>query len=118
MAGPVEEAGKVAGGLIDALKAQPAVLALTVANIGMMVFIFYALHAAATFRDNMIKLIFEESKQVNQLLQQCVPVGKTTGPTLPLQPMGEKPEPVEDPPKPPPVPDDPPKPKSFGEGGK
>lgn len=101
MAGPVEEAGKVAGGLIEALKAQPAVLALTVANIGMMVFIFYALHAAATFRDTMIRQMFEETRQVNQLLAQCVPAGKTrAGPTLPLQPMGERPVLTEDPPKP------------------
>lgn len=67
-----EEAGKVASGIVEALKAQPAVLALTVANIGMMVFIFYALHGAANFRDQMLSQMYEERKQVNELLAKCV----------------------------------------------
>ena len=66
------EAGKVASGIVEALKAQPAVLALTVANIGMMLFIFYALHSAATFRDTMLKANNEYQREVAQLLSKCV----------------------------------------------
>lgn len=70
--GPVEEAGKVAGGIIEALKGQPAVLALTITVIGMLVFIFYALHVAATFRDTMLKQQHDYQREVTQLLSQCV----------------------------------------------
>jgi hypothetical protein len=70
--GPVEEAGKFANGIVDALKAQPAVLALTVANIAMMVFIFYALHSAAQFRDTTFKQTAEYQREVAQLLSKCV----------------------------------------------
>jgi hypothetical protein len=67
-----EEAGATARGLIEALKAQPAVLALTVANIGMMVFIFYALHSAAAFRDTTLKANSDYQREVTQLLAKCV----------------------------------------------
>lgn len=86
--GPVEELGHVAGGIVDALKAQPAVLALTVANLGMMVFIFYALHSAAGFRDTMLKQSAEERAQVNDLLSRCVVVPRTELPAEPIAPPG------------------------------
>ena len=70
--GPVEEAGKAVGGFIDAMKAQPAVLALTAANFGMLVFAFYALYAGANFRDKMIKQGFEYQREMSQLLARCV----------------------------------------------
>ena len=70
--GAVEEGAKVASGIVDALKAQPAVLALTVANIGMMVFIFYALHSAANFRDQSLKNQYELMRETAQLLAKCV----------------------------------------------
>ena len=56
--GPVEEAGATARGLIDALKAQPAVLALSIAQIAMLAFLFYALSAAAQFREQSLKRQF------------------------------------------------------------
>jgi hypothetical protein len=95
MGGPVEEAGKVASGIVDALKAQPAVLALTIAVIGMLVFIFYALHVAAEFRDTMLKQQNEYQREVTQLLARCVvpqrtsvesKVGEWTGAPPPLLP--------------------------------
>lgn len=73
--GPAEEIGSTARGLIDALKAQPAVLALSLAQIAMLLFLFYAMHAAAQFRDTMIKGQLEESRHVNDLLSKCVVPG-------------------------------------------
>ena len=70
--GLTDEAGQTARGLIDALKAQPAVLALTVANIGMVVFLFYALHGAAQFRDNMITQSVNLQREMAQLLSKCI----------------------------------------------
>jgi hypothetical protein len=67
-----EEAGKTARTFIDALKAQPAVLALIVANITLLVFMFYALVKAAEFRDSMLRGNLEYQKHVTELLARCV----------------------------------------------
>jgi hypothetical protein len=71
MAGPVEEGAKVASGIVDALKAQPAVLALTLANFALLVFIFYALHQAASYRQKMLDQVFENGRELQQLLSRC-----------------------------------------------
>jgi len=70
--GPVEEVGQTARGLIDALKRQPSLLALMISNIGMLVFMFYALHAAAQFRDSIIARQFELQRHFNDILSRCV----------------------------------------------
>ena len=67
-----EEVGQTTRNFIDALKQQPATLALIVANITMLVFMFYALAKAAEFRDSMIKGQFEYQKHVTELLSKCV----------------------------------------------
>ena len=70
--GPIEEAGATARGIIEALKAQPAVLALTLAQVAMLVFLFYALAKGAEFRDTMIKGQLAEQRHVNDWLSKCV----------------------------------------------
>ena len=67
--GPAEEAGKVAGGFIEALRGQPAVLALTVANFALLVFIFYALNSADKYREGLMEQVFENSKRIHDLMQ-------------------------------------------------
>lgn len=72
-----EEAGQTARSFIDALKQQPSTLALIVANIAMLVFMFYALAKAAEFRDGMLSGQFAYQKHVTELLSKCVvPEGK------------------------------------------
>ena len=89
--GPIESAEHVAGGIIDALKAQPAVLALSLAQIAMLVFLFYAMSKAAEFRDSMLKSQFEYQHKVADLLAKCVVPDRTNaGPTLPLLPLNEE----------------------------
>ena len=86
--GPVEEAGETARGLIDALKAQPATLALIVSNVAMLLFIFYALHKAADFRDRMLSQQSEFAVHVTDLLSRCiVPDNRTEIPLPPLRPV-------------------------------
>ena len=68
--GPAEEASKVAGGFIDALKGQPALLAMIVANFALLAFIFYAAHDAAAYRETLVKQVFDNGKQIHELLQQ------------------------------------------------
>lgn len=70
--GPVEEAGQTARSFVDALKGQPATLALIVANAAMLVFMFYALSKAAQFRDSLLNQQFVYQREVSQLLAKCV----------------------------------------------
>jgi hypothetical protein len=75
--GPVEEAGQTARSFFDAMRTQPAVLALIVCNACLLAFIFYALIRAAEFRDNLLKSQFEYQREVSALLARCVvPEGK------------------------------------------
>jgi hypothetical protein len=75
--GPVEEAGQTARSFSDAMRGQPAVLALVVANAAMLVFMFYALSRAAQFRDNLLQQQFQYQREVSALLARCViPEGK------------------------------------------
>lgn len=67
-----EEAGQTARSFIDALKQQPATLALIVANIAMLVFLFYALAKAAEFRESLLKNQFDYQKYVTELLAKCI----------------------------------------------
>lgn len=66
--GAVEEGGKVASGIIESLKAQPALLAMILSNIMLLVFLFYAqrqfFNERATF--------LESEKQVRDILSRCV----------------------------------------------
>ena len=93
MTGPVEEVGATARGIVDALKAQPAVLALSLAQIAMLVFIFYALNVGAQFRDNMLKSQYEFAHKVTDILSKCIVPGKSTYTEEPLKPFGEVEEP-------------------------
>jgi hypothetical protein len=70
--GPVEEAGQTARSFIEALKSQPATLALIIANAAMLVFMFYALSKAAQFRDNLLTQQFTYQREVSLLLAKCI----------------------------------------------
>jgi hypothetical protein len=66
-----EEAGQTARSFIDALKGQPAVLALSVANFALLAFIFYALQSAAQYRQTLLDQVFKNGQELNQLLASC-----------------------------------------------
>jgi hypothetical protein len=70
--GPTEEVGKAVTGIVDGLKQQPAVLAMTVIMIGLLVFCFYALAAAANFRNAMLLQQADYQKYVTEILSRCV----------------------------------------------
>jgi hypothetical protein len=69
--GTSEEVGQTARTFIEALKGQPAVLALSVINFALLVFIFYALTQAAQFREKLLNQVFQNGKELNQLMAQC-----------------------------------------------
>jgi len=74
--GPIEEGAKVAGGFIDALRGQPATLALIVSNMALLIFIFYIGHEVATGRQKMLEQEYEYQKHVTELLSKCIVPGR------------------------------------------
>ena len=58
----------VATSIVDSLKQQPAVLALTLANMALLVFIFYALNGAAKFREAMLHQVLQNSAAIHALI--------------------------------------------------
>jgi hypothetical protein len=70
--GVVEEGGRTVRTFINSLKDSPAVLVLALCNFALILFMFYGLSAAATFRSDMIKQSFEFQKQTAELLSRCV----------------------------------------------
>src|SRR6516162_4999958 len=68
--GPVEEAGQTARSFLDIMKEQPALLGSIVLNIGMLVFIFYALQSAAGFREKLTQQVLDNSNSIHQILTQ------------------------------------------------
>jgi hypothetical protein len=70
--GVTEEAGKAANSLIDGLKQSPATLSLTIVLLGLLAWMFYALHAAAEFRTQLISQQNEYQRHVTDILTKCV----------------------------------------------
>jgi hypothetical protein len=79
--GPVEEAGKVAGGIVDALKQQPFTLASTIINIGLIGLMFWLLYyvgeKTSAAREREIKMLYENQKNIQEILSRCIVPDKT-----------------------------------------
>lgn len=72
MSGAIEEAGKVAGGVLDVMRAQPLVLGLLLVVFSLVGFIYVQ---SAQFNDQRaenVKLFLEVQKEVQKLLSQCI----------------------------------------------
>jgi hypothetical protein len=65
-----EEAGKTGRALIDALKGNPAVLALTIANMALLVFIFFALKGSAEYRTKLTDQVLQNGNAIHEILKQ------------------------------------------------
>jgi membrane-anchored glycerophosphoryl diester phosphodiesterase (GDPDase) len=68
--GPSEEIGQTARSFFEVMKTQPAVLALIVANMALLFFIYYALQSAAVSRNQLVTQILDNSNAIHALLQQ------------------------------------------------
>jgi hypothetical protein len=68
--GVSEEAGSTARALVDALKGNPAVLALTIANMALLVFIFYALRGSAEYRTKLTDQVLQNGNAIHEILKQ------------------------------------------------
>jgi hypothetical protein len=70
--GPVEEAGKVAGGVIEALKTQPLALALVIMNCALLGLFFYVTSTISKQREREVTMLYADHKEVRDLLARCV----------------------------------------------
>lgn len=70
--GVVDEIGSTTRTFITTMKDHPAVLVLALCNLALIIFMYFALSAAAAFRTDLIKQSFEYQKQVAELLARCV----------------------------------------------
>jgi hypothetical protein len=68
--GVSEEAGTTARSLIDALKGNPGILALSVLNMALLIFMFYALHGAGKYRETLTGQVFENTRSIHDILLQ------------------------------------------------
>jgi len=68
--GVTEEAGSTVRALITALSGNPAVLALSIANLGLLVFMYYALHGSAEYRNKLTDQVLENSNAIHEIIQQ------------------------------------------------
>jgi hypothetical protein len=69
--GPVEEVGKVAGGIVESLKSQPLALALVIMNCALLGLFFFVTSTIAKQREREITMLYAEHKEVRELLSRC-----------------------------------------------
>src|SRR5215471_11560591 len=62
--GITEEAGSTMRALITALAGNPAILALSVANMALLVFMFYALRTSAEYRTKLTDQVLDNSNAI------------------------------------------------------
>jgi hypothetical protein len=78
--------GGAANSFMDAMKAQPLSLALVVMNLGLLGYLYYAGAQAHNERQEEMKLLYENRREMAQLLYLCTPSGGTA-PQIPPRPQ-------------------------------
>lgn len=64
---------QVAGGIVDALKGQPLSLALVVMNLCLLGYLYYEGVQAHGERQRETELLYENRRQMADLLYRCTP---------------------------------------------
>jgi len=75
MAGAIEEGGKVAESIVDALKREPISLALVLMNVALLLIFFYVAQKSSETRAHEVNMIYENQKHTAELLAHCVDPG-------------------------------------------
>jgi preprotein translocase subunit YajC len=70
--GPSEEVGKVAVGIIEALKNQPAVLALIVLNVLFICFVYFGMREQRAEAGLQTRTLLAHIDKGQELLSKCV----------------------------------------------
>jgi hypothetical protein len=88
-----QEAGETARGFITAMKEQPALLALIVANFAMIIFVFYLFNSnnkaweqVNNYRIEVGKEVFRYVTETTRLLAQCSTISPDQIPKNPSLP--------------------------------
>jgi hypothetical protein len=88
MAGAVEGSVQVATGFMESLKKEPLSLALVVMNLALLAFCWVILTTVAAQRKEEVSLLYQDKKEVRELLARCVVPNRTNMqqllPQLPL----------------------------------
>ena len=71
-----EQIGRAAVSFFDALKSQPLSLALVVMNIGLLGFLYYDGIQHNSERKTEMELLYQNRREMAQLLYQCTPAPK------------------------------------------
>jgi hypothetical protein len=84
--GIVEETGKVATGIVDAMKNQPMVLALIVLNAIIIAGIYFAVTDQRKHQQEIVKMLINTTDKAQDLLAKCIVPGRTAedGDDIPL----------------------------------
>ena len=70
--GPVEEGGKIAIGVIDALKAQPAFLVVILFMSLVLLLVYWANAANTAQRNEMMRIMLDNQHATAEMLSKCV----------------------------------------------
>src|SRR5262245_613433 len=91
--GPIDEAGKVATSVVDALKAQPLALTMLIMNIMLVALLTYVAWVGAHTREREVNLIYQSQTKVQELLARCFlpPQTQQSGRNYRVQSDEEKP---------------------------
>lgn len=80
-----EQGARVATSAIDALKAQPLMLAVLLLNLLIFLVIFYAVQTNRTAQHEIMKVILDQNAKAQELLARCVVPRNTSGDDRELQ---------------------------------
>jgi hypothetical protein len=65
-----------ASGFVDAMKSQPLSLALVAMNLALLGYLYYSQAVGHQERAKEMELLYENRREMAQLLYQCAPVEK------------------------------------------
>ncbi|HEX8815801.1 MAG TPA: hypothetical protein VF753_09890 [Terriglobales bacterium] len=75
--GAIEETGKVAVGIVDALKSTPMTIAMIITNFMLLIFMFYSQNQFYNQRQEIAKMMLTEEAEVRRLISKCVVPDRT-----------------------------------------
>lgn len=75
--GLTEEGAKIATGLVDSLKTQPATLAMIVISFGLLGYTFYEGSSFNAQRVSLFRDLMEQQNHFAELLSKCIVPGKS-----------------------------------------
>jgi hypothetical protein len=73
--GPTEAGIEVAGSIVDGLKSNPLCLAFLAMNMALLALLAYIAYAGSERRAREVQLIYDNEKEVREMLSKCIVPG-------------------------------------------